>query len=162
MRYNTYQLISSSAIDVDLYGILLIPEKAKSLLSKEQNLIAKKLTKQYPIIYEEGRCDKCKNYSKLLSKLNKEYKLYDSDSDERFDITKKIGNLNKQFALHRVTHEKLSIDAINNISILFVKIREELRDTLSLESEEDVDLDNQIEPYNPTNKQLNVFKKKFF
>lgn len=162
MRYNTYQITSTSSIDVDLYGILLIPEKAKSLLSKEQNLIAEKLAKKHPIIYEEGRCDKCKNYSKLLSKLNKEYKLYDSDSDERFDVSKRIGKLQKQFATHKDTHEKLTIDTIDAISKNFVKIREELRETMSLESEQDAESDKElVEVYKP-GKRTTVLKKKLF
>ena len=163
MKYDSYTITSTSSIDVDLCGILLIPEKAKGLLSREQNLIAEKLAKNHPIIYEEGRCDDCKKYSKALSKLNKEYKLYDSDSDERFDVSKRLAKLNKQFSTHKETHEKLTINIIDAISKNFVKIRDNLRETMSLDSDSQDDSNGQIiEIYKPGAGRTNSFKKKLF
>lgn len=163
IHYSTYTITVTDAIDVDLYGILLIPEKAKTLLSKEQNLIADKLVKKHPIIYEEGRCNKCKNFSKLLSKLNKECKLFDSESDEKFDLSKRIGKLQKQFATHKTSHETLSINVIDKIAKNFIKIREELRESMSLGSESDDDSNKQvIEVYNPASSKAKLPKKKLF
>jgi 5'-3' exonuclease len=165
MRYNTYSILFTSSIDVDLYGIFLIPEKAKSLLSKEQNLIAERLVKEHPIVYEEERCKKCRNYSKLISNLNKELKLHEKGTDERCDVIKRITKLNKKFSTHKKLHKNLSIDIVDKISKSFVKIREELRETMSLDS--NPDFDNISEPhdtkndiYDPNARRNNIFKKK--
>lgn len=177
--HNKIQLTSTPAIDIDLYGILLIPEKAQSLLSKEQIMISQKLVKKNPVIYEENRCDKCKNYIKHISKLNKECKLYDSDSNERFDASKRLGKLRKEYTCHKDTHETLTIDMISVISKNFLKIRETLRDTQDLGSDSGSDFNSDsgsgsesakkhkgnkkvIELYNPNAKRENVFKKKLF
>ena len=116
MLHNTsYHITKSPSVDVDLYGILLMPEKAKCLLSKEQNLIAEKLVEKYPIIYEEGRCKKCKEFSTSVANLNKQYKLFDSESDEKMDIAKKLAKLNQNFAVHREIHDKLNSQNRRNI-----------------------------------------------
>ncbi|VBB17783.1 XRN 5'-3' exonuclease [Yasminevirus sp. GU-2018] len=158
---NKYTITKTPSIDVDLYGLLLIPEKAKALLSKEQNLIAEKLVEIHPIIYEEGRCDKCKNYSRLVSKLQKEMKLYDSDSNEKSDISKRLAKLNKIFSSHRETHEKLTAEKIDLITKDFVVVRDELRETVNFDDDDVVVDDNDVATYQPT-KRTNLPKKRMF
>jgi hypothetical protein len=161
MFNNTYTITKTSSIDVDLYGILLIPEKAKTLLSREQNLIANKLVKIHPIIYEEERCVKCKQLCKLLNNLHSQSKAYDSDSNEKYELSKRIGKLGKTFGTHREIHEKLSADKIDTISKSFTKIREKLRETVSLDDSDDSN-DNKIStPYRPIRK-TNMPKKRIF
>lgn len=157
---NMYNITKTKSIDVDLYGILLIPEKANLLLSKEQRLIAEKLVKVHPIIYEEGRCIKCKNYSKKLNELQVKLKNYDSDSEERYEISKQLGKLNKSFSNHREIHEKLTATTIDTISKTFITIRDELRETVSLDDSFD-DENSNIKPYNPI-KKTNIPKKRIF
>lgn len=134
MFNNVFSVIKTDSIDVDLYGILLIPEKASALLTKEQNLIVKKLVKKHPVIYEEERCSKCRRYYVQLSKLNKEAKLYDSDSPDRTDTVKQITKLNKELLLHKTSHENI-VTKIDEIIKDFLTVRDELRETISLESD---------------------------
>ena len=136
MKNNTYNIIYSDSIDTLLYGILLIPECANTLLSKEQNMIATKLVVKHNVIYEEGRCARCKKFSSSAGKLNIQIKSYDSDTEERHELAKKITTLNKQFTLHRATHEKLSTTKIIEIAKDFNEIREELMETVSLEDDQ--------------------------
>jgi XRN 5'-3' exonuclease N-terminus len=86
MSQNTYTVPQTKSIDSDLYGILLIPEKAKPLLSEKQKKLAEKLVKIHPIIYEEERCQKCSIFSKSLSNYNKQASLLRSDSTTDSDL----------------------------------------------------------------------------
>jgi hypothetical protein len=95
MSNDTYKILHTKAIDSDLYGILLIPEKAKKLLSKEQNLIAEQLASIHPIIYEEGRCKICKKTSKIMSKLNIEYKKFRPKSKSKSKSKSKFKSKSK-------------------------------------------------------------------
>jgi hypothetical protein len=162
MYHNKYIIHSSPSIDIDLYGILLIPEKACKLLSKEQNLIVSELISEHPIIYEEGRCEKCKKYSREASAINKEAKTYDDESYQKTLILKKIRTINKKFALHRASHKKMTINVIDKISKTFINIREKLRETMSLESDTSAD-DKSIEVYKPMpNPNSICIKKRLF
>jgi hypothetical protein len=134
MRNHSYCVIQSGSIDIDLYGILLIPERVNSLLSEKQNMIATKLVEKHPIIYEEGRCDKCRVFSISISNLNTKIKLYDSESKERNDISKQITKLNKKNSIHRLTHEKLSSTKIDQIAKDFNIIRDSLCTTTCFEN----------------------------
>lgn len=99
MFNNKYKISKSDPIDVDLYGILLIPEKQKDLLSTEQKHIADKLCEKYPIIYE---------------------------------------------------NKKLTPSIIRSISKEFIKIRDELRETINLESDSESDNDSEpVKIYKP-------------
>lgn len=163
-----YTIAKSTYIDVDLYGILLIPEKGRALLSKEQNLIAEKLIKKHAVIYDEGRCVKCKNYSKFLSKLQKEskyQKICKIESTVKSENSEQITKLKKEFASHRETHEKLSADKIDIITKDFVIMRDKLRETVIFD---DNDMDTMITDmtinipiYKPTKRSF-VPKKKLF
>ena len=161
MFNNTYTITKTNSIDVDLYGILLIPEKANILLSKEQNLIAAKLVEKHPIIYEEGRCIKCKNFCGFLNKQRVQAKLYDSDSIEKHDILKRIKVLEKNFSKHKELHKKISAENVDIISKSFSKIRDELRETVSLDDSENDNDSLSFKPYQPTFKS-NVPKKRMF
>lgn len=156
---STYTIISTTTIDIDLYGILLIPSQlAPTLLSKEQNLIAEKLVKKYPIIYEEGLCTKCNKYYKQLSDLKKNLEQYDDGSDEYNDVNKDIKKLKLESSKHKKTHKSIQFSDIDDISKDFISIRDELRESMSLVSDND---DNKTpDVYKPVNKQLP--KKKLF
>ena len=155
----SYNIMIAPTIDIDLYGILLIPSQlSKTLLSKEQNLIAEKLVQKHPIIYEEGKCDICKKYYKTSSELNKSIKQYDSGEDEALEISKKSKKLNLEYSKHRKSHKNMSIHNIDEISEDFIKIRDELRETMSLVS--DNEDGETVEVYKPVNKSLP--KKKLF
>jgi hypothetical protein len=187
LHQNTYTIVKSVSIDTDLYGILLIPEKAKSLLSKEQNMIAERLAIVHPLIYEEERCVKCKNYSKKLLKLNEIYKTFKRKNDDISDddisdddnkssdcstngsndnnneqtiLKKRITNLSKEFNVHREKHALLSKERVENITKDFVKIRDELRETMSLYDNNDSDIE--CKKYVPHSKQSSLLKKKLF
>jgi len=160
MFNNTHTVTKTKSIDVDLYGILLIPEKANSLLTKEQNLIAAKLVTKHPIIYEIGRCVKCKNFCETIVELRDKVKMYEENEQwcGKDDITKRIKKLEKTFKTHRETHKKLSAETIDNISKSFVQIRDKLRETISLD-----DSDNEStysKPYQPQQKA--IIKKRLF
>jgi 5'-3' exoribonuclease Xrn1-like protein len=86
MFRNTYVVPETKPINSDLYGILLIPEKAKPLLSDKQKELSKKLVKLHPIIYEEERCQKCSIFSKSLSTYNKQAAALRSDSTTESDL----------------------------------------------------------------------------
>lgn len=81
INHCTYDITKFHSIDVDLYGILLIPEKAKKLLSKEQSLIAELLVEKFPILYEEERCNICKKHNITIGKLNEELKKLSKKDD---------------------------------------------------------------------------------
>ena len=55
IRYNTYIVKHSLAIDIELYGILLIPARSNYLLSSNQLMIIDQLIKKHPIIYNEEK-----------------------------------------------------------------------------------------------------------
>lgn len=159
MKNREYTIIHSESIDVDLYGILLIPEKVNMLLSKEQNMIAEKLVEKHPVIYEEGRCDKCKKYAQILSKIKKEIK----EDDESPRSSKKVGDLNRKFSVHREKHEKLTFKKIDEITKDFVLIRDELRETVSLDDSCDSAKSSHV--YQPPTQRRkmntkNIFKKR--
>ena len=162
LRHNTYTITTTPSIDIDLYGILLIPEKANFLLSKEQLIIAKKLVEIHPIIYQETRCDICKEYSKTLAKLSKENKLYAIGSDEKLNITKRIGKLSSKLSEHKESHETFTIETIDAITKSFIEIREELREKISLNSESDSESDEATTHNTYIPSQRNVIKKKLF
>lgn len=73
-RNNTRKVNTTFPIDSDLYGILLIPEKADALLSEKQRECTEELLTSHPIIYEEERCQKCSVFSKQMSNYNSEAK----------------------------------------------------------------------------------------
>lgn len=186
LHQNTYTIVKSVSIDADLYGILLIPEKAKSLLSKEQNMIAERLAIVHPLIYEEERCVKCKKYSKNILKLKETYKTFkrnSSDSsdevdvcndnhlndnhsndnnndDERIIVKKQITKICKEFNIHREKHTTLSKEKIESLTKDFIKIREELRETMSIY--DNTDSDTECRKYVPHSKQSSLLKKKLF
>jgi len=163
MFNNTFTITKTDSIDVDLYGILLIPEKGRSLLSKEQNLIVEKLVKKHPIIYEEERCVKCKNFCKHMCKLHSQLKQYDSDSEERYDISKRMGKLGKSYNAHRETHEKMTAEKIDIISKSFDRIREKLRETVSLDSDDDDNKSISPRTYSPlVRSKVITLKKRLF
>ena len=179
-----YKIKKYKSIDLDLYAILLIPEKAKTLLTKEQNLISRELIKKYPIVYEEGRCEKCKIYNKLLIELRKKYKTFDPEKDvlsedsvsqdsqfnesdvndeekEKHSVKFRINTINRKLIKHKETHEILTSEIIDKISLHFVEVREKLRDTISLKSEPE-----QSEPEDtyvpPNSRKVIISKKKLF
>jgi hypothetical protein len=86
MARNTYAVPQTTSIDSDLYGILLIPEKAKALLSEKQKSLSEQLVESHPIIYEEERCQTCSNFSKSLSTYNKQANILRSDSTTESDL----------------------------------------------------------------------------
>jgi len=157
-----FKVNKSNPIDIDLYGILLIPEKAKSLLTKEQILIAEKLTKDYPVIYEEGRCKHCYTYSKDLSIMNKEYKS-SKDDEHKNELSQKIGSMAKSYSKHKDTHSKLTIDLIDKISNKFIECRDDIRETMSIESLESKNSnDVRIDKYTPNMRLNKPISKKLF
>src|SRR5437763_1786746 len=116
---------------------------------------------KHQIIYEEERCLKCKNYYKHLSNLNKRIKLYEHNSDENLNITKQISKLSSNFSRHKESHNKLSADKIDSIVKEFILIREELRETISLDMDMDDNIDNEsFKPYQPTSFQRSKIPKK--
>jgi hypothetical protein len=154
MFNNIYKLSKAESIDIDLYGILLIPEKAKNLLTKEQNLISEKLVKKYPIIYEEERCIECKNYSRTISDLNKEAKGLEKGTDEKNEVKKKIAKINIKLNNHKKSHESLTLKKIEEIEKYFFRCREKVLDTLSIDSDFSIDNNedcnsDKIEIYKP-------------
>lgn len=185
---NMYTITKYQSIDVDLYGILLIPEKAKKLLSKEQNLVAELLVKQYPIIYEEERCTVCKKHNKTINELNIEFKKYskktdlcsedqdedqDQDKDQDKDqesqnenneekqrIKKQLNNYKTVLKRHKEIHQILTYEKIKQISKSFNEIRDELRDTIDM----DVGYlsDESTKSYKPFTANILIPKKKLF
>jgi 5'-3' exonuclease len=129
MANHSYNIKYSDPIDVGLCGILLIPERANTLLSKEQIMIANQLVKKHNIIYEEGRCDKCKVFSSSAGKLNAQIKQCEPETDERKSLSKQVALLNKQFTAHRTIHEKLTSTKIIDIVKDFNIIRDEISKT---------------------------------
>jgi hypothetical protein len=147
-------------IDQGLYGILLIPEKAKNLLNKEQQMVLEKMLVKHPIIYEEGRCEKCKNYHKQMSELNREYKSImkkTNNPDPDFDdpmpnpdhtnaltndtltndtLTKKITTTSKEYSEHRETHPKLTGPQIVQMNLDYLMYRKEIRENMDFETDE--------------------------
>ncbi len=182
MTNSTYKMIKCRSIDLDLYAILLIPEKAKNLLTKEQNLIARELVKKYPIVYEEGRCDKCKIYNKLLKELKIKYKTFNpeidilsedcvsqdsqeqvnaTDDKEKHSVKNRINTINRKLLKHKETHEILTSEIIDKISDNFVEVRDILRETMSLNSDSDEPQPVQIF-VPPKSRNAVLFKKKLF
>lgn len=179
---SSYEIIRTKAIDVDLYGILLIPEKANQLLSKEQNVIVKELVKKHPIIYEEGRCKKCNEMSKKISDLNSQQrqlrksnrpseddddmtedeKSNDENKETLTQLSKQIGRVCKQFTVHRETHGKLTFEKIEDISKTFVNIRREVRESNSKKHNFDNDDGEVVEEYKPFAAQTKLLKRKLF
>ena len=86
LTQNTYVVPQTKPIDSDLYGILLIPEKANTLLLERQKKLAEKLVSVHPIIYEEERCQECSSFSKNLSNYNKQASVLRSDSTTESDL----------------------------------------------------------------------------
>jgi len=86
MAQNTYSVAQTTSIDSDLYGILLIPEKGKNLLSERQKILSEKLVISHPIIYEEERCQYCSSFSRSLSAYNKQANLLRSESPNDSDL----------------------------------------------------------------------------
>lgn len=145
MTNNFHQVASSEPVDTQLYGILLIPEKADTLLTESQREISNTLTDTHPIIHEVERCQKCTVFSKKLSKLNKEIKElrtespasdqdtcdpFDDDSSDdsddsamseetkaqqREDLLEKVRNTSELFNAHRETHNVMNIRHIESI-----------------------------------------------
>jgi hypothetical protein len=167
MSINSYKITKSPSIDVDLYGILLIPHKARVLLSKEQNIVAEKIAEKYPVIYEEEKCVKCRFFSKRLSDLNKEYKKIDRKNgddavlENAKNMCKEIAKNGNNFMQHKKHHEKLNFNKIDEISKYFIDCRDDLRETMTLESDvEDNEIEAVIIPYKPRN--MNIPHKKLF
>lgn len=160
---NTYKTKKSDCVDVDLYGILLIPEKAKNLLSREQLLITDKLIKKHPVIYEEERCNECKKIINTISLTNKAIEKEDGDTDEYMKLKKKLSILKRKQKTHKKTHPILSLGSIEAINKDFVKYREEIRETIDLNDSDnnDYDADDIVIPYKPSNNN-NIIKKKLF
>lgn len=157
--FNTkYKILSYNPVDTDLYSILLIPEKARSLLTTKQNSIIDKLYKKYPIIYEEGRCEKCRTYAQDISKLNKKRRLLDTDSEERIKLNNKIGRKSKKYRIHKKTHNKITANKIKKIQNYVLKLKEETKDNNYVD-----DNDNSDEEYiPPLERRKNRKRKKLF
>lgn len=162
---STYKITKTDCIDVDLYGILLIPEKANKLLSREQSLIIEKLVKKHPIIYAEERCNECKKIFSAITLTNQNIGKEDGDSDEYMKLSKKLTVLKRKYKTHKNVHPRLSSVSLNAIKTDFIKCREEIRETVDLN--EDYHYDNNthhndvVIPYNPSNNS-NLIKKKLF
>lgn len=160
---NTYRIMKTDCIDVDLYSILLIPEKANKLLSREQMLIKDKLIKKHPAIYEEERCNECKKLINAIKLTNKDIEKEDGDSDECMKLKKKLSILTRKRKTHKNAHPILSSASLETIKQDFIKYREEIRETIDLNDEDnyDHDTDDIVIPYKPSSN-TNIIKKKLF
>ncbi len=188
---NTYKIRKFRSIDVDLYGILLIPEKAKKLLSKEQNLIAELLVEHFPIMYEEERCDTCKKYNKAIHELNTDFKKlskkYDlcsedqsQDQDqeqeqeqEQEQKTNDIDNIEeKQNIKKRINYQKniLKKHKESHQNLTYEKIEQiatsfnKIRDDLrdTIDMDAGYQSDESTKSYKPFSANTIIFKKKLF
>jgi hypothetical protein len=201
---NSYKITRFQSIDVDLYGILLIPEKARKLLSKEQNLIAELLVEKYPILYEEERCKECKKHNLIINQLTQELKLISKNNDmcsedqsenneqndedecsensktvkkkktqksEKDDdvnnndaeitrIKKELSHNKIKLRKHKEIHQILTYEKIKQIGLSFNKIRDDLRDTIDMDSM--YQSDESTKSYKPFSSLTTVFKKKLF
>lgn len=129
MLLNKHTVKKTQSIDIDLYGILLIPCPTNDLLNKEQKLIAEKLANMYPIIYEESKCVKCREIHDEIDTIKNNT---DYNEQEMLDYLKDIYDEQK---IHKRTHNILTFDKIYQISKSFSEIRDELRETHSLDSD---------------------------
>jgi 5'-3' exonuclease len=126
LSQHTHVVNQTKSIDSDLYGILLIPEKANSLLSDRQKELSSKLVLKHPIIYEEERCQKCTIFSKTMSGYNKQLKNFKEEEDSDTidlkidDLRKKIKTTNETYAKHKGYHETLTIGKITEIEKTFL------------------------------------------
>lgn len=142
MMNNTYTIKKHQSIDIDLYGILLIPKCAKHLLSKEQNLIVEKLSVNHQVIYEEELCKTCKNYCKDLRESKNNIDSTDIGSKDEYN------KLTKKYIQHKKTHTRLSYNLIDKIQKDFINIRDEINENFDLSELSEVN--NYIE-YKPNN-----------
>jgi len=159
MANSIYNIEKSPVVDVDLYGILLIPEKAKYMLSKEQNLIIDMLVEKFPIIYEEGRCKQCEQFYIVSSELRNKYKSDNNDDIEKTCILNKIHDNSKKISKHRETHGKFTADIIDKISGYFIECRDKIQETVSIGSDSN-ESNDKVLVYNP-NRQKIVTRRLF-
>jgi hypothetical protein len=156
---NTYKITKSPPIHNDLYGILLIPEKANILLTKEQRMIADKLVIEHPIIYEEERCELCNEYYKTIMNDKKQHRSLPVNGENRGTLQDKIKDDNKKMNAHKKKHGALTYDIIMNINQTFNKIKNDI-EVLS-ESETD-ESDDEKKKYIPNSQKKKIASKRLF
>lgn len=155
---NEYKIRTSLHINSNLYSILLIPESEKEL-HDDHNIIIKKLKKKFPMIYEESKCDTCKKYSKLLSKLNKNRRSIDVDmKEEKIELNKKITDESREYTVHRKNHDELNLETVKKIEKYYNKITKNICGNQNIINMED-DLSDVV-MYVPLSKKY--LKKKLF
>jgi len=107
---STYELKKNNPLNYELCGILLIPSHSKkNVLTKKQILISQELEKEFSILYEEEKCNSCKEnkehkntHKKLdlcvLEKIKKYYlKISDNfDNYEEYKIIKTTNMFKKR------------------------------------------------------------------
>lgn len=160
MANTTFKASIEPPIDIELYGILLIPEKTKHLLSREQNLIIDRLIEKFPIIYEMERCNECEQ----LYRTNCELRDKHQDMD---NVKKDILINSKKLHIHRKLHRKLTSDIIDKISEYFIECRRQVQDSVHTASDphkltnlHKLNTGDEIKTYNPYIHKVNTFPTK--
>lgn len=157
MFNNIYVVKKHHSIDNDLYGILLIPENAKTLLSKEQNLIIDKLSIIHPVIYEEERCNKCKKYYNKINILKPKNNQNDDDLSQD-DMKQQYKQATRKYMTHKKTHTMLTYNLIDKIQTDFINIRNEVNEKYDIEYLHNY---NESKEYKPTIANI-ILKKRLF
>lgn len=157
MLNTTYDIKVSKSIDSNLYGILLIPNKAINMLSNKNKQIASKIENKFPILYEEERCNICQTYKKKISNLNTIRKNIDIDTQERQDINKEIKFNSNIYTKHKTCHTKLTYDIIDEINTYYEICNNNITDI-----EHNIKIEQIIEYKPPNIRNMNKFKKRLF
>lgn len=156
IAYNRYTMIETEPFDSGLYSILLIPNKANSILSDNNKQIAHMIEQKYPIIYEEECCRDCKQYIQSLLTLNNNRKNILDKTNEKDKASRDIKLCSDRYKQHKKTHNKLNYDIINEIYRYYTTCKTIIIDNKSKEKNGN----NVYIPPNIRNK--NKYKKRLF
>lgn len=181
--YNVFHFLTetqSYKVETNLYGILIIPEKAQSLLSEEQLAITKLLIEKYPIIYDEQSCFKCYKLSSKILINNKKCKIINNiitRNNEQNDVSDGLINkyinyknvlvknnkiLSTQLANHKETHNKLTLEIIENIVISYEECKQKINDGIKKYAKHSINKKDKNKVYKPCTYGMKDIKKKLF
>jgi 5'-3' exonuclease len=108
----TYPVPASMPIPEKVYGILVIPKKAKYLIdSKYYNIIDTKLN----FLFEEEECKDCHEYHSESSKLHKKLKLLDTLEEDTDEVKGELRIISSKMIKHKKVHKKLTATDINKV-----------------------------------------------
>jgi len=126
MVKNVHKLRTTKPIDSNVYGLLLIPEKASNLLDRSKKQTLLKVVEKFPIIYEEEKCAECAENYKLSQDLSfRQKQLNESSSDiteDKKKLTKEKAILGRKILKHRTQHKTLTFKDISTIQDYYLNI----------------------------------------